>query len=133
MAMRNPPAHAGLSVKAGQPQTAAHYEGGSGQVDLGLPVPHAIISLSYSRISGEHIGAGDRWWRGCCRPWLHGARTSALLHDHGMQVGDPLPFGALISAAEVRWPVWGRCPVGGWLSVGSARGEAAHDVHMFLG
>jgi monoamine oxidase len=28
---------------------------------LGLPVPHAIASLPYSRIPGEHIGMGDRW------------------------------------------------------------------------
>jgi monoamine oxidase len=28
---------------------------------LGLPVPSGIASLPYSRIPGEHIGAGDRW------------------------------------------------------------------------
>ncbi len=28
---------------------------------LGLPVPHDIASLPYSRIPGENIGVGDRW------------------------------------------------------------------------
>jgi len=67
------------------------------------------------------------------RSWLHGARTSALLRDHGIQVGDPFRSVPSSSAAEVGWPVWDRCPVGGWLPAGSLVAQLLMMFTCFLG